>query len=260
MEFIDEYESSDSIITSEELSNLPYIHKKSLRIITVFDVETTGLIPKKGDIKRDVPYLNQMPYILQFSFIQYDTVNQTIIKIYNSYININQNIAIQPIITELTGITREKCDDGTKMVNALREFYKAYMSSNCVIAHNIRFDSSIIQFEIERHFHSLVKTCPHILSLFDFRFNRLMNIYTYCTMKESIDICNILIPLKSDPNKKYKKFPKLKELYFTLFHIEPENLHNSIVDVLYTLRCFLKIKIHQEIHDEKFKYFMKIIL
>lgn len=259
MEFIQGYES-DTVDFSTSIKSSNIYHHNAPRIITVFDVETTGLIPKKDSIQKDIPLLNQMPYILQFSFIQYDIIERSIIKIFNSYINIDYNIKIEPIITELTGITREKCNSGTSITRALKSFYKAYMSSDYVIAHNIKFDSEVVQFEIERNFNTLIKSCPHILSLFDSRFNRLMNIYNYCTMQESVHICNIMIPTKTDSNKKYKKFPQLKELYFTLFHRHPENLHNSIVDVLYTLRCFLRIKIHQEIHDEKFEHFMRNVL
>ena len=231
------------------------------RIITVFDVETTGLIPKPNKETKQKPTINDMPYILQFSFIQYKITESSIIKKYNSYIKVDESIVIEPIITELTGITREICNEkGISIIKAINEFYKIYMESDCVIAHNIKFDSNILQIEIERHFHTLVKTCPHILSLFEDRFNRLMRIDNYCTMKQSIHICNIMVPTKTDPTKKYKKFPQLKELYFKLFRRQPENLHNSIVDVLYTLRCFLRMKIHQEIHDAKFEYIMKSIL
>ena len=202
-----------------------------------------------------------MPYILQFSYIKYNITESNIDQTYDEYIKVNENIVVEPIITEITGITKDICNTrGISIIKVLIDFYNAYMSSDCVIAHNIKFDSSIFQIEVERNFHNLIKHCPHILSLFDDRFNRLMHIDNYCTMKESIHICNIMIPTKTDPTKKFKKFPQLKELYFTLFRKQPENLHNSIVDVLYTLRCFLRIKIHQEIHDAKFDYIMKSIL
>lgn len=230
---------------------------KQFRRIMVFDVETTGLIPTGEKIQKDIPYLDQMPHILQLSFIEYDVLEKNIINKFDSYICVSENITIDPFITELTGITREKCDSGVSIIEGLTEFYKAYMESDCVIAHNIKFDSTIILYEIERYFHSLVNQCPHILSLFDMRFNRLMKIYNFCTMKESIDICNIMISRKTNPEKKFKKFPKLKELYFTLFCKEPENLHNSIIDVLCTLRCFLRFKMHIEIHDEEFNYYLK---
>ncbi len=274
MEFIQNYQDSDDennqifMIESQSLSTSPPISSgflenkpyKKFRKILVFDVETTGLIPTGEKVRKDIPYINQMPFILQLSFIQYDILESNIIKKYDSYINIHPLIQIEPFITELTGITREKCDSGVSIIEGLTEFYKAYMESDCVIAHNIKFDSTIILYEIERHFHSLVQQCPHILSLFDIRFNRVMDIFNCCTMKTSIDVCNIMVSRKTNPEKKYKKYPQLKELYYTLFQKEPENLHNSIVDVLYTLRCFLRMRIHHEIHDEKFDYYLKSCL
>jgi hypothetical protein len=75
-------------------------------------------------------------------------------------------------------------------------------------------------------------------------------------MQESIHLCNLLTESKTDPAKKYKKYPKLAELYFTLFRQAPTNLHNSIVDTLVCLRCFLRMKLHKELHAEKFQYWM----
>jgi DNA polymerase III epsilon subunit-like protein len=264
MEFINQYTSDTEVSASESTTYyaIPNNHShRPYRTITVFDVETTGLIPKMDKITKRTPTINDMPHILQFSFIKYNIIGSFVDQTYDKYVKVNESIVIEPIITTITGITRETCDTrGISIIDVLTEFYNAYMSSDCVIAHNIKFDSSIIKIEIERHFHTLVKTCPHILSLFDDTFNRLMYIDMYCTMKESIHICNIMIPTKTDPTKKFKKFPQLKELYFTLFRKHPENLHNSIVDVLYTLRCFLRIKMHQEMHDAKFDYIMKSIL
>jgi hypothetical protein len=42
--------------------------------------------------------------------------------------------------------------------------------------------------------------------------------------------------------KKYKKWPKLVELYFALFDENPDGLHNSMMDVLVCLRCYLKMR------------------
>jgi hypothetical protein len=62
-------------------------------------------------------------------------------------------------------------------------------------------------------------------------------------MFHSIELCGIK---KVDKyGKEYNKFPKLMELYFSLFDSLPNNLHNSLNDVLICLRCFgiLKCKI-----------------
>jgi len=218
MEFINQYTSDTESSKTEPTIYyaIPNNHShRPYRTITVFDVETTGLIPKTDKITKRTPTINDMPHILQFSFIKYNIIGSFVDQTYDQYIKVKESVEIEPIITTITGITRETCDTrGISIIDVL----------------------------------------------FDDTFNRLMYIDIYCTMKESIHICNIMIPTKTDPTKKFKKFPQLKELYFTLFRKHPENLHNSIVDVLYTLRCFLRIKMHQEIHDGKFDYIMKSIL
>ena len=79
----------------------------------------------------------------------------------------------------------------------------------------------------------------------------------YCTMKESIDLCNIQMISKF--GKEYKKFPKLSELHEKLFGIIPKNLHNSLIDILITLRCFMKLKYNRDIALESKKYKNMII-
>jgi hypothetical protein len=52
--------------------------------------------------------------------------------------------------------------------------------------------------------------------------------------------------------RKYKKFPKLSELYNHLFGYVPENLHNALVDTIVCLRCFLKIRCAYHLSSRKF--------
>ena len=77
--------------------------------VMVFDVETTGLIPKRGPKTIFTDDISISPYILQLSFIVYDMNTSEVIKTFNSYIDIDDTIEISPKITELTGIVRETC-------------------------------------------------------------------------------------------------------------------------------------------------------
>jgi hypothetical protein len=81
-------------------------------------------------------------------------------------------------------------------------------------------------------------------------------------MKRGISFCDSVLPnsnihINTDTNmhpllmdvlknetiqKKYKKWPKLSELYFAMFHENPDGLHNSMMDVLVCLRCYLKMR------------------
>ena len=67
----------------------------------------------------------------------------------------------------------------------------------------------------------------------------------FCTMQESIQLCNI--ESKDRAGKTFIKFPKLIELYQKLFNQTPNHLHNSLNDVVVTLRCFIKLKFDKDI-------------
>jgi hypothetical protein len=65
----------------------------------------------------------------------------------------------------------------------------------------------------------------------------------------NIDAASSMHPLLMDVlqqqepmQKKYKKWPKLSQLYFALFGENPDGLHNSMMDVLVCLRCYLKMR------------------
>ena len=60
-----------------------------------------------------------------------------------------------------------------------------------------------------------------------------------------------------DPSKPIRyKWPTLLELYKHLFHEEPKNLHNSLMDCMVCLRCFLKIYNNYDFAEGKFDVFV----
>lgn len=228
--------------------------------IMVFDVETTGLLPKKDPITKLAPKLEDMPHIIQLSFIIYNIRDGCIEMNYNAYIDISKDIPISEKITEITGITRETCDEkGVPMEMVLCDFYKEFSRVDCVVAHNIDFDRAMIEVEVQRNYEKISHMAPGLDRLFDPEVLRNSRTDTYCTMKKSIHICNIMAKFKKNPANQYKKFPRLDELYFTLFGSIPENLHNSIIDTLVCLRCFLKIKMNQDIHIVKYNHMLKSV-
>jgi DNA polymerase III alpha subunit (gram-positive type) len=87
------------------------------RMIVVFDVETTGLIPKKIH-GQEIP-IESYPYIIQLSCVVYDLFEKRIIKSYDSYVKVPNNIEISEKVTELTGITRELCNKKGKNIAAV---------------------------------------------------------------------------------------------------------------------------------------------
>jgi hypothetical protein len=84
------------------------------------------------------------------------------------------------------------------------------------------------------------------------------NVCCTCSSKESIELCNITVLNRS--GQPYLKYPKLFELHDKLFQCVPNNLHNSLIDILVTLRCFMKLKysVDININCSKFKKLVKI--
>jgi DNA polymerase III epsilon subunit-like protein len=196
--------------------------------ILVFDTETNGLPEKNASIYD----YNKWPHIIQLSYILYDlSNNSTIIK--DNYIKLNSIIPIDPSSLEIHGLTHEFLNkNGIHIIPALKEFNEYLDKCDIVVGHNISFDKRLIFVECLRH-------------KIDQKFTKFINNQKickpeYCTMKNTTQFCEIIKLNKS--NKTYIKQPKLIELYSKLFLNEPlpKELHNSLVDILCTLRCYLK--------------------
>lgn len=208
--------------------------------LLVFDVETTGLLPKQE--KMNMHTINNYPHIIQFSYLLYDISKNQIIKKSDNYINVDSSVEISPKITELTGITRDKCKNGINILNALKDFYDLYSQSDVIISHNMNFDRTMVLAEMCRNHNSITNTMPYMFTLFNKAEMTRSEKSLYCTMKNGIDMCNLMVESKTKPGVTYKKWPKLIQLYEHLFQYSPENLHNSYVDSLVCLRCYLKME------------------
>jgi len=54
-------------------------------------------------------------------------------------------------------------------------------------------------------------------------------------------------------------FPvSVMELHKKLFGLEPKNLHNSFVDILVTLRCFMKLKFNIDLNNSCKRFIQNI--
>jgi DNA polymerase III epsilon subunit-like protein len=209
-------------------------------IILIFDVETTGLIPKPNA-------QGEIPYITQLSYIKYNTKKNEIIEIFDTYVKIPENIEITELITNITGITRKMCDDGLPIEAVLHTFYLACKNAECIIAHNLDFDKEMIKIEFNRNIAVMLRIISDYMTCPIFHDKE-----KYCTMRNSIDLCNII--RETPKGKKFKKFPKLIELYQVLFPGKNvDNLHNSYIDTLVCLRCYLKLRHDINIEDEMFE-------
>lgn len=216
---------------------------KRKTIVMVFDVETTGLLPKK-DKSNPLPLsIDSYPHILQLSYALYNISTHKVIETYDTYIKVKRDVEISEKITELTGATREKCNNGTFIIDALHKFYQAYMKAEIIVAHNNVFDRKLIEIEIERNREQIIKRAPACMTIFNPTYEEIHNIEHYCTMRKGTTITNIVLESKFAGKPPSLKWPNLQELYKKLFDNESvDGLHNSMVDVLVCLRCYMKMR------------------
>ena len=196
--------------------------------ILVFDTETTGLQEKGASIYDK----SKWPYIIQLSYILYDLSNNSAL-IKNNYIKLDESVTISQESFNIHNISREILNEhGIHIVDALKEFNKYLKICDIVVGHNISFDKRMIFVECFRH--AVAQYFTH------YEGNIKIHKTEFCTMKNTTHYCKL--ERLSKTNHVYIKNPKLSELYLILFPNEtlPTNLHNSLVDVAMTLRCYLK--------------------
>jgi len=213
--------------------------------ILVFDTETTGL-PKTKFISPST--LDQWPYIVQFSFIIYDSSLNDIVESKDDIIKLPENVLIPEESTKIHNITNELSQKSGLQINEiLNVFFDHLRNVDRLVGHNIEFDLNMIKVEISRIINENQVTTEQLKS---YKYNlHFLNNYKNisCTLKDSIKFCNIQVINKS--GKPYLKYPKLIELHDKLFNETPKHLHNSFNDILVTLRCFMKLKHNIDLID-----------
>jgi DNA polymerase III epsilon subunit-like protein len=203
----------------------------------VFDTETTGL-SKTQIISESTIHL--WPYIVQFSYIIFDTEANKIVKIKDSIIKVPETVTISEENSNIHGITTEiSFAKGVSLKPVLEEFFSDLNTVDHIVGHNVSFDLNMIKAELQRLIIDSINLNDVIrFKEYTTKLNTSKNIY--CTMQETIEYC--AIELKDKFGRPYKKFPKLVELYQKMFNVTPKNLHNSLNDVIVCLRCFIKLK------------------
>jgi len=194
--------------------------------LLIFDTETTGL-----PIGRNPSILEKdaWPYIVQLSYILYDTETNIVIDYIDSIIKTPENISISKESENIHRISNSKMREfGLNIKTELKLFNEAITKCDIIIGHNISFDKRVVMVECLRN---------SIYQQFTVAQNRKPE---FCTMKNSVNICKI--PVINKKGEQYYKYPKLIELHKHLFNSVPNGLHNSMVDVIACLRCYIKIK------------------
>jgi DNA polymerase III epsilon subunit-like protein len=328
--------TNPAIVKDEDKTTEGYFMKMSIpkyhHRVMVFDTETTGLMPRH---KPGTPFppMEAYPHIMQFSWIVYNILENKIEEVVDEYVQIPKTVPISPESIQVHGITREIADEkGKPITTLLAKFFVAYMKCDCIVAHNLQFDSEMVRKEMWRNRVELEMKLANkdrvnmMCGIFTKKFNAVYHIDTFCTMMNTIQFCGIefaakpkvpdsvefadskreeceqtpvvyetslidtsLNPMLSEvvlltfddksspvnprtptashpaffavtePKTSRKKFPKLNELYSKLFDTPlPMDMHNSIVDVLVCLRCFLKVRSAKEMEEHEFLELIKI--
>ena len=194
--------------------------------ILVFDTETTGLPIGRNP---SVITTSRWPYIVQLSYVLYDTSTHKILKSVDTLIKIPLGVNISQDSIQIHKITKEMTQKKGISINmALEQFNKCLLDADIIVGHNVSFDKNIITVECVRNklSHNFHKNGSHKPE--------------YCTMKNGADLCKI-IAVSSFSGIEYTKYPKLNELYKHLFGYIPDGLHNAMIDVLICLRCYGKM-------------------
>ena len=201
--------------------------------IFVFDTETTGLPTEKN---ASILSTHKWPHIVQLSYILYDTESKMVVDYSDNIIKLPSGIVVSKESEAIHRISDEMCKTkGIDIKQGLKEFNNAMLESDLVIGHNISFDKRMImveciRYKLEQNFTRNSRKKPE-----------------FCTMKNSINICKIVKVSRS--GDEYFKYPKLMELHKHLFDSVPDNLHNSMVDVLACLRCYGKMKLDIDLYE-----------
>jgi len=182
--------------------------------IFVFDTETTWFIDKKESD------LDKQPHIIQFAGILGNLEDWKFIEEKRVDIYINPWISIPYWASLVHHIYDIDVQWKPLIENSIEEILHYINTPDVIIWHNVEFDEEMLKLELKRLWRE-----------YDYRPRQVV-----CTMKTTVDFC----ALKWTSETRFK-YPKLSELYKTLFWEYFTWAHNAIVDVENTLKCFVEL-------------------
>jgi DNA polymerase III subunit epsilon len=181
----------------------------------IFDCETTGL-PRNW--KAAISDLGNWPRVIQIAWSFFNKDDEQIES--GAHLIRPEGFAIPSDVQRIHGITTERAlAEGKNLSAVLKEFSSAVERSEMLIAHNIRFDESVISAEFLR-----MKLQPPF-----------GNKKRICTMTQTTDLCRIQGPYGY-------KWPTLAQLHLELFKSGFEEAHDAGADVAACARCFFELK------------------
>jgi DNA polymerase-3 subunit epsilon len=202
--------------------------------VLVFDTETTGLpVDQNGPLTDSAKW----PYIIQLSFMVFDTATKEILEYSDRIIQLEDSVSISPESIAIHQITRERSmAEGIPIKVALAHLADTMSETDVIVGHNILFDRRMLMVEMHRN---KMKNCLYKNGSI---------IPDYCTMKRSTELCKLpaINKLTGELYKNYK-YPTLSELHTHLFNSKPRGTHNAIADVMICLRCYIMLNYKYDI-------------
>ncbi|MEJ2110160.1 MAG: 3'-5' exonuclease [Acidobacteriota bacterium] len=181
----------------------------------VIDCETTGL-PRNW--KAPVSDIDNWPRVIQIAWSRYDKEFQNLEA--TGFLIQPNGFTIPPEAERVHRISTERAlREGKPLEAALADFADAVDLSEVVVAHNLRFDESVLSAEYLR----LNRKPP---------FGDKKRV---CTMLGTTDFCRI-------PGAYGYKWPSLSELHQALFGKPFEEAHDAGADVSACASCFIELK------------------
>lgn len=110
-------------------------------MITIFDLETTGLVKAKGT---DIIH---QPYITEFFGIKVNN-NLEIVKEFETYVK--PPVPIPHYIEKMIGITNETVAGAPSFSSCYRNIVDIFFGSHTAVAHNLIFDEEVLVCELRR--------------------------------------------------------------------------------------------------------------
>ena len=158
----------------------------------IFDTETTG-IPKHPNSK-----MNVQPKIIEFAGIIVDETGEIIDQM---EFTLNPGEKLEAVTTKITGLTDEDLKDSPGFKDVLDELRNFFASADAMLAHNLPFDSTLLELELKR------------LGVTDFPFPEIK----ICTVQEHAE--------------EWGRRPKLAELYEYYMKEKLNQTHRALDDV-----------------------------
>jgi DNA polymerase-3 subunit epsilon len=181
----------------------------------IFDCETTGL-PKNW--KAPISDLGAWPRMVQIAWSRYTGLDQLIESA--AHIIRPEGFTIPENARRVHGITTSRAlEEGEQLQSVLNMFIAAVEKSEILVAHNLRFDESVISAECLR-----MGLAPPF-----------GNKRRICTMVNTAEFCGI-------SGSYGYKWPSLAELYWKLFELRHEEAHDAGGDVAACAKCFFELK------------------